>query len=181
MCTSEEKFLEINLACMLDYVAQIATADRVVVPDMEDASFEPGYNRSASLVLKRFSAWYAGDEETNVRKGLGTPTLARVLVAERLERPLVDRDFAVSEALYCLPQFHSLQHKVESEVSLQSMDGDSEDDEDEIDAEDNKMIANQKEDLQSEDAFEKRRLKAYKRKDKAPISDYNFSALGMGL
>lgn len=167
---------------MLDYVAQVATADRVVVPDTEDTSFESGYNRSASSVLKKFSAWYAGDEETNAHKGLGTPTLARVLVAERLERPLVDRDFAVSEALYALPQFHSLQHKVESEVSLQSMDGDSDEDDDaEVDSEDDVMVANQEEDLQSADTVEEHRLKAYKRKDKAPISDYNFSELGTAL
>ena len=94
---------------MLNYVAELAVNDGVLVPDAEDNIMDGGYNRTKSVIFSKFWSWYAGDEELNSQKGMGVPTVARVLVAERFERPLVDKDFAVAEGLFSLPQYHTLQ------------------------------------------------------------------------
>ena len=105
---------------MLNYVVELAAHDGVLVPDAEDNIMDGGFNRTKSSMFSRFWAWYAGDEESNPQKGMGVPTVARVLVAERLERPLVDKDFTVAESLFALPQFHTLQASIQSSAHLRT-------------------------------------------------------------
>ena len=103
---------------MLNYIVELAAQDGVLVPDAEDNIMDSGFNRTKSTIFSKFWAWYAGDEESNPQKGTGVPTVARVLLAERLERPLVDKDFTVAESLFALPQFHTLQASIQSSAHL---------------------------------------------------------------
>jgi hypothetical protein len=143
---------------MLDYVIELAVEAAIQVPDAEDSLLDVSYHRGRSIIFMRFWTWYASDEEANPVKGLGIPSLARVLVAERLERLLVDKDFTVAEHLFGLPQYKNLQSQIEMSVNNRLHSPSSEDS--------GEPSTHGEDDLV---------LSSYKRKNE--VGDYEFSEL----
>jgi len=67
---------------MFDDIIELAIADDIVVPDVEDANLDHHVFPGRAAIWERFTLWYAGDEETNAMVGFGVPTLARVLFSD---------------------------------------------------------------------------------------------------
>ena len=98
MCTDAERGLELRLACMLDAVAELAVADGIIIPDIEDAGLDKSIFPSKCQRWDSFVAWYTGEESTCRIPGFGVPTLARVVFGD-WEKLCAESDSSVVDML----------------------------------------------------------------------------------
>jgi hypothetical protein len=99
LCSLVEKQMEIALACSLDSVLQLAIIAKVAVPSPEDVTLLPGFYLTREAKVKKFIAWYAGEEEVDIVPGNSPPTEQRVVLAEEWEIASVQKDPWVLESL----------------------------------------------------------------------------------
>ena len=96
--TEVEKRVEIQVACMLDAIVELAVQDGVYTPNVEDVCMDAKAFPSLNSRVRAFEAWYAGEEGTSKIKGKGLPSLQRVVLAETFEAEHAIRweDFTLS-------------------------------------------------------------------------------------
>jgi hypothetical protein len=92
LCSPDEKFMEVTLACTLDNIMELAFLDGVCVPDPEDITLDPHTFDVRRHRWNDFTAWYAGNEEIERVPGRGVPTLARVIFSEDWETKVARTD-----------------------------------------------------------------------------------------
>lgn len=99
-CTDAEKEMELRVACMMDYIVELAVEDGQCcgIPDDEDFALgQTGVDVfQRTNRIKAFTAWYCGDELVNKNRDKGVPSLARVLVSELFERRAILEDPSVA-------------------------------------------------------------------------------------
>jgi hypothetical protein len=100
LCTVDEKLMEIALACSLDNILSLALQDKIAVPNPEDIAQPKGKFPSRDVIVHKFVAWYAGEEETDRVPGHAPPTLQRTIFGETWETDCVRQDPFVLETLY---------------------------------------------------------------------------------
>ena len=64
-CSDLEKELECRLACMLDFILELAVIDGIYVPSLEDADIDEGLVPTRSHKWKKFMEWYIGPEKAS--------------------------------------------------------------------------------------------------------------------